>query len=85
MIIKVMSKVMLMLAIRFYLAKTVVGCWAHARRKYMDVIKALGKNEPNEVEHEIIELITKLYAIKSLAVKEILTNQLPKRRRHRPA
>ncbi len=58
-----------------------VGCWAHARRKYMDVIKALGKNAPKGVAHEIIELIAKLYAIESRAVKDGLTHQQLKEQR----
>ena len=58
-----------------------VGCWAHARRKYMDVIKALGKNAPKGVAHGIVELIAKLYAIESWAVKGSLTNQELKEQR----
>ena len=58
-----------------------VGCWAHVRRKYMDVIKALGKHAPKGVAHEIIELIAKLYAIESRAVKDGLTHQQLKEQR----
>ena len=58
-----------------------VGCWAHARRKYIDVTKALGKNAPKGVAHEIIELIAKLYAIESRAVKNGLTHQQLKEQR----
>ena len=47
-----------------------VGCWAHARRKYMDVIKAQGKAAPKGVSHEMVELIAKLYAIERKAIKD---------------
>ena len=44
-----------------------VGCWAHARRKFMDVIKALDKDASRGKSHEFIELIGKLYAIEKQA------------------
>ena len=44
-----------------------VGCWAHARRKFMDVTKALSKNAPKGYVHEFLDLINKLYKIESKA------------------
>ena len=32
-----------------------VGCWAHARRKYVDVIKALGKNTKESYAHQFVK------------------------------
>ena len=37
-----------------------VGCWAHARRKFVEVTKAIKKSG---VAHNIVALIAKLYAI----------------------
>ena len=47
--------------------RTSVGCWAHARRKYVDVIKALGKNAKAGYAHVFVKKIAKLYAIESKA------------------
>lgn len=44
-----------------------VGCWAHARRKFMDVTKALTKSSSKGHVHEFIELINKLYSIEAKA------------------
>lgn len=39
------------------------GCWAHARRKFAEVIKARGKNEKSGHADEAIQFIGKLYGI----------------------
>jgi transposase len=44
-----------------------VGCWAHARRKFIDVTKALSKKGSRGHVHEFIELINKLYTIEAKA------------------
>jgi transposase len=41
-----------------------LGCWAHARRKFIDVTKAA---TPGSAAHEAIEYIRKLYAVESEA------------------
>jgi transposase len=43
---------------------TSVGCWAHARRKYTDVVKMLGVKDG--VAHEAIAIIGKLYKIEEI-------------------
>jgi len=50
-----------------------VGCWAHARRKFMDVIKAgSGKGKKGHAE-TALEYIRKLYAVEKNARKDQLT------------
>lgn len=45
-----------------------VGCWAHARRKFMDIAKSLGKNKTGT--HTVaLNWIQKLYAIESRAAQ----------------
>ena len=44
-----------------------MGCWAHARRKFIDVTKALSKKGSRGYVHEFIELINKLYTIEAKA------------------
>jgi len=49
---------------------THVGCWAHARRKFTDVIKAAGKLKSRKrtgLAEEALEYIQKLYAIEKKA------------------
>ncbi len=41
-----------------------VGCWDHARRKFMDVIKASGQNKSGKAG-QAIKLIAKLYEIEA--------------------
>ena len=40
-----------------------IGCWAHARRKFTDVTKALGKNRKAGAADRALKYIRKLYAI----------------------
>lgn len=50
-----------------------VGCWAHARRKFMEVVKAgSGKGKKGHAE-TAIEYISRLYAIEKKAHKDELT------------
>ena len=42
---------------------TQLGCWAHARRKFIDAQKAIGKNKKSGKATTAINLISKLYAI----------------------
>lgn len=44
-----------------------IGCWAHARRKFMDVIKAQGKNRKNGSADKALDIIRKLYRIEKEA------------------
>jgi transposase len=49
-----------------------VGCWAHVRRKFMDVIKAQGKNRKAGSSDVAIEYIRKLYKIeKDARIQEL--------------
>jgi len=50
-----------------------VGCWAHARRKFMEVVKAAsGKGKKGHAE-TALEHIRKLYAVEKKARKDQLT------------
>jgi transposase len=40
-----------------------IGCWAHARRKFTDVTKALGKNRKAGAADKALSYIRKLYAV----------------------
>ena len=51
-----------------------VGCWAHARRKFMDVINASGKKSPKGIAHKVVKLIGKLYQIESYAIENNLSH-----------
>ena len=44
-----------------------IGCWAHARRKFMDVIKAQGKKRKNGSADNALDIIRKLYRIEKEA------------------
>ena len=44
-----------------------IGCWAHARRKFVDVIKVAGKNRKKGAADEAIEFIKELYRIERYA------------------
>ena len=44
-----------------------IGCWAHARRKFTDVIKALGKKRKPGAADKALGYIRKLYAIEKMA------------------
>ncbi len=52
--------------------KISVGCWAHARRKFIDVTKALSKKDSKGHVHEFIDLIKKLYEIGQIKSVPIL-------------
>lgn len=47
-----------------------IGCWAHARRKFMDVIKAQGKNRKNGSADVAMRYIRKLYKLEKQARKD---------------
>ena len=44
-----------------------IGCWAHARRKFMDVIKAQGKNRKSGAADVALSYIKKLYRLEKEA------------------
>jgi transposase len=46
-----------------------IGCWAHARRGFMDVIKAQGKNRKIGAADEAMKYIKKLYGLERHARK----------------
>lgn len=46
-----------------------VGCWAHARRKFDEAIRAQGKNRKRGLAHRGLSLIQKLYRIDKQAKK----------------
>jgi len=54
-----------------------IGCWAHVRRKFMDVVKAQGKNRKTGAADKGLSFISKLYKLekearaKNLSFEEI--------------
>jgi transposase len=44
-----------------------IGCWAHARRKFMDVVKTQGKNRKNGAADMALSYIKKLYRLEKEA------------------
>lgn len=44
-----------------------VGCWAHARRKFVDAIKVAGDNAQPGVAHQAVDIIKQLYSIEKEA------------------
>ncbi len=50
-----------------------IGCMAHARRKFMDVIKAQGKDKKNGSAQKALNFIRKLYRIEKEAREEGLS------------
>jgi transposase len=44
-----------------------IGCWAHARRKFMDVLKAQGKNRKSGSADKALKYIKKLYRLERIA------------------
>jgi transposase len=46
-----------------------VGCWAHARRRFSDAVKAQGKSKRRGKAHRGLSLIQKLYGVESQAKK----------------
>ncbi len=51
-----------------------VACWAHARRKFMDVIKASGKNKSGSA-HKALSMIRALYSLEKKARHDNLDPQ----------
>ncbi len=49
-----------------------LGCWAHCRRKFVEVEKAAGKKAKGGTAHAVLELIGKLYGVERLAEKQKL-------------
>jgi transposase len=71
-----------------------VGCWAHVRRKFLDVLKASGVKNVKRVKHELKDLghagkalqtIRDLYAIEKEAIEQELTAELVYEERRRKA
>ena len=52
---------------------TRVGCWAHCRRKFMDVLKGLPKNRPPGLADEALARIGQLYRIERQAKEDACT------------
>jgi transposase len=56
-----------------------VGCWAHSRRKFMDVLKAKGKYQKKKAKSghadQALGFIRQLYAIENQATEESLTRE----------
>jgi transposase len=50
-----------------------VGCWAHARRKFTDVQKLAGKGSSSPIADYAVKMIAKLYKIE----KQIKENKIP--------
>jgi len=50
-----------------------IGCWAHARRKFMDVIKAQGKNRKAGAADQALKYIRALYKLEKEAKKQGLS------------
>ena len=54
-----------------------IGCWAHARRKFMDVIKAQGKNRKSGSADKALSYIKKLYKLeKEARTKEFSSEEI---------
>jgi transposase len=51
-----------------------IGCWAHARRKFMDVVKAQGKNSKSRSGGKALSYIRKLYHIEKKAREKNLSH-----------
>jgi transposase len=47
-----------------------IGCWAHARRKFTDVLKSLGKKPKNSSADNALKYIKKLYKLEREACKD---------------
>ena len=50
-----------------------LGCWAHVRRKFMDVLKGDLETTKTGVAHEVIDSIGKLYAIEAKSRQQNLS------------
>ncbi len=51
------------------------GCWAHARRKFTDVIKAAGKKNPSGNAGTALKFISKLYKIEKYARENNISHE----------
>ncbi|MBT8359689.1 MAG: IS66 family transposase [Deltaproteobacteria bacterium] len=61
-----------------------IGCWAHARRKFMDVIKAQGKNRKSGSADKALSYIKKLYRLEQEAQRdELPTDQIYRMRQEK--
>jgi transposase len=52
-----------------------IGCWAHARRKFMDVIKTQGKNRKSGSADKALSYIKKLYRLEKEARNKDLSRE----------
>ena len=52
-----------------------IGCLAHARRKFMDVVKARGKNGKSGAADKALSYINKLYKLEKVAHKKELSRE----------
>lgn len=52
-----------------------IGCWAHARRNFMDMIKAQGKNRKSGAADKALSYIKKLYRLEKKARREKLSSE----------
>lgn len=59
-----------------------VGCWAHARRRFSDAVKAQGKKRKRGKAHRGLTLIRKLYRVESQAKKLTPEKRYGHRQRH---
>lgn len=50
-----------------------IGCWAHSRRKFMDVIKVQGKKRKTGSADKALSIIKKLYQLEKKARRENLS------------
>ncbi len=61
---------------------THVGCWAHARRKFSEAVKAQGKNKKKGKAHRGLALIQTLYKIEKQARPLTATERAAYRKQH---
>jgi len=59
-----------------------VGCWAHARRRFSDAVKAQGKNRKRGKAHRGLALIQKLYRVEKQAKRLKPEKRFEHRQRH---
>ncbi len=64
---------------------SLVGCWAHARRKFTEVVKASGKGKKGHAR-EVLDYISRLYAVEKSGRKNDFTpDQMVELRREQSA
>jgi hypothetical protein len=61
---------------------THVGCWAHARRKFSEAVKAQGKNKKRGKAHRGLALIQKLYRVEKAVRQTTPAERLAYRQQH---